>query len=175
MIMKPTITQVLYEWMLEQRIISNVAREMGVSCIKLSAELRPTHSTAKLGADDLVPVFRALRKLGYAPEARGILTYFIQDLKGETQIEPGELIPQLLSLYQLTGVLSSCASRLRESNAEEAELAKLDHLLKTRVLPVVLGIQCTVAKRRRDLHKKSSNGRITKKEVREAVASLISG
>lgn len=172
--MKHTITQVLYEWMLEQRIISDVAREMGVSCIKLSAELRPTHMTAKLGADDLVPVFRALRKLGYAPEARGILTYFIQDLRGETQIEPGELIPQLLSLYQLTGVLSSCASRLRDSD-EEAELAKLDHLLKTRVLPVVLGIQCTVAKRRRDLHKKSRNGRISKKEVREAVASLISG
>jgi hypothetical protein len=143
------ITDLLYTWMHRKRIVAEVARELGVHEQTLSAELRPHHPIAKLGANQLVPMFDALRKLGYGNELDGILNRFVQELKGqaaETAPADGDLTPHVLALYRSLSALPT-GDTLLSSIKDRAELAGLSVLLQTEILPMVLRMDAMVSAR----------------------------
>ena len=146
-LMSQSITEILYRWMLDSRIITDVAGEMGWSGCRLSAELRPG-SQAKLGADELVALFAAIRRVGYEKELRGILHRFIAELKGDVlrSVADEDLVPQVLRLTESLGVVSSCASRISRMK-DVAELKRIKTMLRTEALPVVLQMEDIVAAR----------------------------
>jgi hypothetical protein len=153
-VMSYSITQVLYDWMHEKRIVALVAREMGMIDSTLSAKLRPSNPQAKLSADELVPLFDAIRREGYEKELEGVLHEFIQALR-----DPGSLlesdepmVPLVLSLARGLGALSECAGRIA-STTDEGELVKMCTMLRTEVLPVVLRMEALVDSRLKKVRK----------------------
>jgi hypothetical protein len=163
--MSHLISMELYNWMNERRIESEVAREMGVPVATLLAELCPGRASAKLGADHLVPLFDAIRRIGYGREVQGILYRFVQELKGEELADApdDDLVPQILRMVQSLGSLSARAIRVSpDTNA--TELQKIRILLSTELLPVVLQMEGLVATRIESLR--------TAKRRREPALSL---
>ena len=144
-----SITKALYEWLHEARIVSEVAAAMGKKEVTLSAELRPTTPSAKLGADELVPLFHAIRKRGYEQELEGILYQFMDGLQGrepEASPESGELCDHAVYLARSLNALFDCADRLPRTTEPE-ELAQFSTLLQTELLPVVLTMNRIVQSR----------------------------
>lgn len=143
-----SITRVLHQWMCKRRIIKVVAQAMGKSDITLAAELRPSSRQAKLGADELVPLFQAVRQVGYGRELDGILYHFMRALQGSElaiRTDPN-MVSHVLSLVTSLGTLSACASNIATST-DEAELERLGLKLRTEVLPVVLRMEALVYSR----------------------------
>lgn len=145
--MSYSVTQALYDWLHEKRLIRAVSREMGISESTLAAELCPDRG-AKLGADELIPLFQAIRRIGYGDELNGILYYYIGELKGlELAHVPDEdLVPQVLKLSKSLGILSDCAARIAQISDED-ELSNLNTMLRTEVLPVVMKMESTISSR----------------------------
>ena len=143
--MSYSITQVLYDWMHEKRIVTLVAKEMGVKDSTLSAKLRPSNPQAKLTADELVPLFEAFRRVGYGKESEGVLYEFIQALQNrDAHLENDEtMIPLVLSLAKRLGMLSECAGKIDTIN-DDGELVRLCTMLRTEVLPVILRMEAIV-------------------------------
>jgi hypothetical protein len=143
-----SITQALYDWMHERRIVSAVAREMGINENTLSAELRSHRSQAKLGADELIPLFEAIRRIGYGQELDGILHQFCAALHDGTVVEldDGDMVPHVLKLTKSLGILSDCAARI-PLTTDEDELARVSIMLRTEVLPVILKMEDMVSTR----------------------------
>jgi hypothetical protein len=151
--MQYSVTQALYDWLHEKRLIRAVAREMAVSESTLAAQLCPGRG-AKLGADDMVPLFEAIRRIGYGAELNGILYQYIGELKGAANADVADqnLIPHVLKLSRSLGILSECAGRISEISDEE-ELVRLCTMLRTEVLPVVMKMEGTVVSRLQSLRK----------------------
>jgi hypothetical protein len=166
-----SITQALYDWMHERRIVSSVAREMGMNENTLSAELRSHRSQAKLGADELIPLFEAIRRIGYGRELDGIIHQFCAALHNGTPDEDndGDLVPHVLTLTKSLGILSECAARIPQS-VDESELARVSIMLRTEVLPVILKMEDMVSARVKDLR-----SRRTKFTVQPVAETLQSG
>ena len=135
-----SITKTLYDWMHKRRIVSEVAAEMGVKDVTLLAELRPTTPNAKLGADELIPLFQAIRTIGYGKELEGILYQFVCGLRGseaDGTVIIDDMRDHVVELAKSLKMLFECADCLpRLTDAEE--LARISTMLQTEVLPVVL-------------------------------------
>lgn len=154
--MSSSISRTLFEWMKEKRIIAAVAKRMGIAKSTLSSELRSSNHQAKLGADELVPLFQAIREMGYETELRGIVQRFMQELEGE-HTEPAttdQYSPQLLTLVKCIGVLSESAARI--DNLEAApQLIRLKTMIRTEILPAICKMEDIVESRLAHVRKKS--------------------
>ena len=140
--MQFSITEALHDWMNKRRIISAVAQKMGKNATTLSAELRPSRYEAKLGADELVPLFNAIREIGYGDELNGILFRYIKSLKGEANVlvADDEIIPLVLQLSCVFSSFTECMARVPKSNDEE-ELIRVRRVLRTEILPALLKME----------------------------------
>jgi hypothetical protein len=140
--MSRTISEAIYLWMLEKRITTDVATEMGKSVSTLSAELRPTRSNAKLGADDLVPLFDAIREVGYGRELDGIMFSFIADLKGESRkiVAGDDVLSEVLRLTSGVSAIFHSASNA-SGGGNSAELTEMLSTLHAEVLPAALQLE----------------------------------
>jgi hypothetical protein len=147
-----SVTEALYDWMHKRRIVCAVAREMGINETTLSAELRSRRSQAKLGADQLIPLFQAIRRIGYGRELDGILHQFYAALRGEegNTLPDSDLVPHVLKLTCSLGILSDCAARIPQTTDED-ELARLSTMLRTEVLPVILNMDSLLSSRLKHL------------------------
>ena len=145
--MSYSVTQALYDWLSEARLIRAVAQEMGVREGTLSSQLCPGRG-AKLGADELVPLFHAIRNIGYGSELNGILYQYIAELKGDelANVPDQDLVPHVLKLSKSLGILSNCAARISQISDVD-ELSGLNTMLRTEVLPVVINMENTIATR----------------------------
>jgi hypothetical protein len=144
------ISEVVHRWLHERRIISEVAEEMGKSVSTLSAELRPSRTNAKLGADDLIPLFNAVRQIGYGRELDGILYSFIAELKGDDlpAASDDDLLPEVLKLTSSVGdVFQWISQPSRTENT--AELERILDELQSQVLPAALQLERLVSSRLR--------------------------
>ena len=151
-----SISQVLYDWMHEKRIVSAVAQEMRIKEATLSAELRPSNPHAKLGADELIPLFQAIRNIGYGSELEGILHRFTGALRDSdlSEIPETDLVPHVLTLARGLGMLSDCVVRIPQVQ-DEVELTRLCTMLRTEILPVVLKMESMMTARLRDIRRTS--------------------
>lgn len=149
-----SITDALYEWMHKRRIVSAVAQCLGVKESTLSSELHPARYHAKLGADELIPLCRAIRQIGYGHELRGILHRFVNELESEEtpEIPEGDLVPQVLKLNRGLGTLADCAAHVNRMD-DEAELIQLKTMLRTEMLPVLLKMEDTIEHRLKAIRK----------------------
>ncbi|MCB9358270.1 MAG: hypothetical protein H6508_00040 [Calditrichaeota bacterium] len=140
------ISEVIFDWLHRKRLISTVARHMGVVENTLIAKLRPTTQTAKLAADDLIPLFEAIRKAGYGNEFVGIVREYTRRLEGELRDIPGSLDMQS-QIYRLMSGIGSIAEHLVDSarHSDEKEVVALLNKLRTEVLPVVMQLEATMA------------------------------
>ncbi|MBU0507205.1 hypothetical protein KKH27_00015 [bacterium] len=149
-----SIVDVLYEWMCERRIITAVAQQMGVSEATLSAELRRRKSQAKLGADELIPLFNAIRAIGYGDELKGIVHRFIRELRGEelSQVPDRDIVPLVLELTRGLGILSECAAAASRADNKK-ELETLRRMVRHEILPVVLRMESLIEHRLQQLER----------------------
>jgi hypothetical protein len=143
--MAGTITEILYDWLHKRRLVTAVAERMGINPITLSAELRPTNGQAKLGADELVPLFDAIRALGYGRELRGIVQRFIAELKGKDwlTIPDDQLEPLIVQLTRGLAFFSEFAVRV-PSQTDERELVRMRTLLRTEIVPAIMRLEDTI-------------------------------
>jgi hypothetical protein len=150
-----SITNALYDWMHEKRIVTAVAQAMGMKDSTLAAQLRPASLGHKLGADDLIQLCEAIRKIGYGRELQGILLQYHQALDEGTAVDPGDadLVPHVLKLVQTLGVISECAAKI-PTITDEDELTKLCTMLRTEILPVVLQMESAIVTRLKTIRKR---------------------
>jgi hypothetical protein len=134
-----SITQVLYDFLHNNRIMTEVAQEMGRNSSTLSAELRPNHTRAKLGADELLPLFKAIRVIGYGDQLDGILHEFMMHARGDNVngVTDSDFIPLTLQVNHSVGLLSSVAERVSKST-DEKELVHASSILRAEALPVLV-------------------------------------
>jgi hypothetical protein len=127
---------------------------MGIKEATLSAQLRPTNPHAKLGADELIPLFQAIRNIGYGSELEGILHRFVGALRDSehAEIPETDLVPHVLALARGLGILSDCAGRIPHIR-DEVELTRLCTMLRTEILPVVLKMESMMASRIKDIRR----------------------
>lgn len=137
-----SITRTLYEWLKQRRLMAAVAQRMGIPHSTLAAELQGEKYKAKLGADELVPLFCAIREIDGDAELNGILKKFIRELEGEevmaaTADEFGQL---LFGVIQGIGVLSQSAAQIESLNGRR-ELAKLKTKIRAEIIPAVYKLE----------------------------------
>ncbi len=137
-----SITCTLYEWLKQKRLMAAVAQRMGIPHSTLAAELQGEKYKAKLGADELIPLFRAIREAGYGAELDGILKKFIRELQGEELISAsaddfGQL---LFGVIQGIGVLSQSAAQIESLNGRR-ELVKLKTKIRAEIIPAVYKLE----------------------------------
>jgi hypothetical protein len=146
--MADSISAVLYRWMHQRRIESEVARELEIPVPTLAAKLSSRRVGVKLAADELVPLCRAIRDIGYGEELNGILFGFVRELKGEElgNLADENLLPQILSLVRSLGYLSECADRIPRITRYD-ELEKIRTMLTTEVFPLVMQMENIIQSR----------------------------
>ncbi len=139
------LTQALYDWMHERRIVAAVADEIGMEKSTLSAELRPACTSAKLGVDTLIKLCHAVRQLGYGKELDGILHQYFDALKGPATAEPTEKNMQtsVIELTKTLGILADFSDRIYQIT-DEAELVKLNTMVRTVIFPTVMQIESII-------------------------------
>lgn len=154
--MRSSISRTLFEWMKEKRIITAVAKRMGIAKSTLASELRSSNHQAKLGADELVPLFQAIRKMGYESELRGIVRRFMQELEGEhaEPVTADQYSPQLLTLVKCIGVLSESAARIDDLEATP-QLVRLKTMIRTEILPAICKMEDIVESRLAHVRRKA--------------------
>ncbi|MFZ5432161.1 MAG: hypothetical protein ACOZB3_00155 [Calditrichota bacterium] len=143
--MEYSIVGVLHDWMHKKRITKAVAQQMGKNENTFYAEISQRPNGAKLGADDLVPLFNAIRAIGYGDELRGILKRFISELKGLDlqKIPDSELIPRVLHMQIGLATFLECAARI-PSIMDTEELLTVRRLLNTEIVPVLMKMDYTI-------------------------------
>jgi hypothetical protein len=153
--MEYSISQVLFDWLSRKRLVTTVARRMGMNESTLLSQLRPSTHTAKFAADDLIPLFNAVRDAGYGDELAGILCEYTQRLTGD--IKPGnskaDLQNQMVRLMGAIGVISSQLSD-KSRHSTERDLVTLLNTLRTEVLPIIVQLENDLGDRLR----KARNG-----------------
>lgn len=138
--MSYSITQVLYNFLRQNRIMADVARELDRSLATLSAELRPTNTHAKLGADELVPIFEAIRAIGWGDRLEGIITEFFLHARGDkgvNSVSETDFVPMIMQMNSTLGLVSRVAERVATSTNEK-ELVSTAALLRAQLLPTVV-------------------------------------
>ncbi len=108
-----------------------------------------------MGADELIPLFQAIRNIGYGSELEGILHRFIGALRDSDRKESAEttdMVPQVLALARGLGILSDCAGRIPHVR-DEVELTRLCTMLRTEILPVVLKMESMMASRIKEIRR----------------------
>lgn len=140
------ITEVLFDWLQKKRLISAVARRMGVNENTLISQLRPTTNTAKFAADDLVPLFDAIREAGYAQELIGIVREYAERLQGDI-LTVGSQESEQTQLMRLVSGVGAIAEQLADNTkrSNEADLVTLLNRLRTEVFPTLLQLEANLA------------------------------
>ncbi len=137
-----SITRTLYECLKQKRLMAAVAQRMGIPHSTLAAELQGEKFRAKLGADELIPLFRAIREVEGGAELDGILKKFVRELQGEeVDAAAAEEFGQLLfGVIQGIGVLSQSAAQIESLNGRR-ELAKLKTKIRGEIIPAVYKLE----------------------------------
>jgi hypothetical protein len=143
-----SITEVLHDWMLSRRIITDVAREMGMNSSTLAAKLRPNAIQSHLNADELLPLFKAARKAGYGKELDGILHHFMREAEGAESVKPSStsLLTQVRSLITNSAMLFDSADRISKMK-DPKEIRALRTMVSTEMLPVMLQVDSLLDRR----------------------------
>jgi hypothetical protein len=159
--MSYSITQVLYDFLSQNRIMSEVARDMDTVISTLSAELRPTNSHAKLGADELVPIFNSIRNIGYGDKLEGILHEFYMHARGDrvNGVTDIDFVPLTLQVNHSVGMLSQVAERVSRTSSEK-ELVRASAILRAEALPVLVRMGTIIDSRLEKIRAKRSLGRL---------------
>ena len=146
--MSYSIANVLYDWLTRRRHVSVVARTMGMNESTLLAKPNPGTSTAKLSADELIPLFAAIRQAGYGEELEGIAAEYTRRLCGEFANcrESSDIQQNLLRLMSAIGAISSKIVGVSAANTEK-DLVPLLNGLRTDVLPLVVELEAVLADR----------------------------
>lgn len=146
--MEYSISHVLFDWLSQKRLVSAVARQMGMNESTLLAQLRPTTHTAKFAADDLLPLFNAVREAGYGEELAGILCEYSQRLTGEIKPEAtrADLQNQMVKLMGAIGTISTQLSD-ESRHSSERDLVSLLNILRTEVMPIIVQLENDLADR----------------------------
>ena len=155
--MVSSITRTLHHWLKENRLTVAVAQRMGISESTLSSELRNSNHQAKLGADQLVPLFHAIRDLGYGAELDGIVARFVKELEGE-ESQPASVEQFSALLFEMMdgiGVLSKSANRI-DAIKTERELMRLKTKIRTEIIPAVFKLEDIVDTRLEQVRSKVS-------------------
>lgn len=150
------ISEVLFDWLQKKRLISAVARRMNVVENTLISQLRPSTSTSKFAADDLIALFDAIRDEGYGAELVGIIKEYSDRLQGEIKNLPGEQDMQV-QVYRLMSGIGGITERLADTSkhSSERDLVALLNKLRTEVLPVVLQLEAILADRLEKVRRKA--------------------
>jgi hypothetical protein len=145
---KNSLSHVLFIWLHERRIVADLARHMGIDKSTLSAKLSPRKNRARLAADDLIPLFDAIREIGYGKELSGILHPFLEAMQGTdpVNINPADQVAQLAALGKGVSTLFDCAARVPQMKDPE-ELRRLKIQVRTEVLPLVLQMEAILDQR----------------------------
>jgi hypothetical protein len=155
--MSSNISGTLYVWLKDKRLMDAVARRMGKPPSTLAAELKSEKFRSKLGADDLVPLFRAIRETDYATEFEGVLKKFIKELGGEraetaTVEQFGSL---LFSVMQGIALLSKSADHIQNLTTAQ-ELERLKTEIRAEIVPAVYKLEAIVDDRLTCMRKRVS-------------------
>lgn len=153
--MEHSITQVLYDWLSQKRLVSAVARRMGVNENTLLAKLKPGTTTARFTADELLPLCDAIRDAGYGEELIGIMKEYSELLLGEIRATPNtsDLQLQMVKLMTAIGSISAqIGDKARHST--EKDLVVLLNKLRTEVLPIVVQLEADLSDRLRAVRRK---------------------
>jgi hypothetical protein len=150
--MSYAITAVLFATLTERRITAEVARMMCVSEDTLRKQLRPDDSCAKFGADDLIPLCEAMRRLGYGHELAGILHEYVLRVLGELEAvnASGALQDHVMNAVSGLGGVIDYASDTRK-HEDEREISRSLDLLRTKILPAVAAMEATLDQRLKKL------------------------
>ncbi|MCC6475602.1 hypothetical protein IT157_00990 [bacterium] len=142
------ITEVLFDWLQKKRLVSAVARRMGVNENTLLSELRPTTNTAKFAADDLLPLFDAIRDVGYGYELVGIVKEYGLRLQGEIEQISGTPDMQA-QVFRLVSGIGSIAEHIsdRAKHSSEADIVALLNKLRVELLPSLVELEAILADR----------------------------
>lgn len=146
--MQYSISSVLFDWLQRKRLISAVARRMGVNESTLMSQLRPTTNTSKFAADDLLPLCEAIRDAGYGEEMIGIIREYTDRLVGEIKTTPesGDLQLQMVKLMSGIGSVSAMISDTARHSSEK-DLVELLNKLRTEVLPIIVHLEVILSDR----------------------------
>lgn len=146
--MTDSIAQDLYLWMHKRRIIPLVAKQMGLDVSTLTAKLACKKNRGHLMADELIPLFDAIREVGWGKELDGLMYPYLEVMRGaeRASASPADEISHLLALGQGVSTLFSCASRI-PTMTDPAELRRLKIQVRTEVLPLVLQLEALLDKR----------------------------
>lgn len=146
--MSYSISEVLFDWLQKKRLISAVARRIGIVESTLISQLRPTTTTSKFAADDLIPICDAIRDAGYGRELIGILREYTDRLSGEINELPEsqDLQGQMMKLMSGIGSISEHIGDTAK-HSKEADLVMLLNKLRTEVLPVIVQLETILADR----------------------------
>ena len=156
--MSSSITQTLFHWMKEKRIIAPVAKRMGIPYSTLVAELRSDPHQAKLGADRLAPLFQAIRASQYGHELQGLVRSFVRELEGDepATVSTKDYGASLLTLVTCIGELSKSASQIKDAKSER-ELNRLKTMIRTEIIPAVYKLEDIIDRRLVRLQKKEKS------------------
>jgi hypothetical protein len=168
--MSSSITQTLFHWMKEKRIIAAVAKCMGIPYTTLVAELRSGPRQAKLGADRLVPLFNAIRDAQYGTELEGMVKSFVRELEGEqpVRVSAKDYGGQVLTLVKCIGVLSESSARVKDAESER-ELIRLKTMIRAEIIPAVYKLEDIIDRRlaRRQKKAKTAGSVVAQTVLRE--------
>ncbi len=155
--MEYSISQVLFDWLSQKRLVSAVARRMGMNESTLLSQLRPSTNTAKFSADDLLPLCDAIREAGYGEEMIGILKEYSERLIGGIKSTPdtSDLQNQMVKLMGAIGSISAQISD-KARHSKEKDLVVLLNKLRTEVLPIVVQLEAELDDRLRKVRKKGT-------------------
>lgn len=152
--MSSSITATLFVWLKKRRIIHSVAQEMGIPYVTLLYELRGRARQPKLGADELVPLFRAIRAIGYEDELNRQIRHWVRELQVDQPNLSGDHLPDLLQLL-VSNVeeLSEATARLNSTESAK-ELMDVRNKLRTELVPAFYKLQDIVETRLEKINKK---------------------
>lgn len=146
--MSEKITLTLFEWLKSKRLIHSVAKEMGKPYTTLLYELRNRPRQPKLGADELVPLFGAIRAVGYREELDSLLKPWIGKIRG-SEAESNSIceVQDLIdSLLRGTEAITITAVKMNPRTSG-ADLATFQARLRSEVLPAYAKLQSIIERK----------------------------
>lgn len=143
------ISHVLHEFLTSRKILTEVARQIGMKSATLNAELSPTVKNAKFCIDDLVRVVFAIRKIGYGDEFDAILHEYFETLNDyELQTKSTDNLAVLTAnLMAKTAALADSTVKLIDSSDDISQLKSLQSMIRSDLLPTCMRLIHTVEKR----------------------------
>ena len=163
--MTSSISYTLYLWLKEKRLMEAVAKRMGKPHSTLVAELKGAKYRSKLGADELVPLFQAIRETDYRTEFEGILKKYLRELGGEQTefVSVHQFGTLLFSVMQSVATLSKPGDRI-ENLKTARELSLMKTKIRTEIVPAVYKLEAIVDDQLALMRERRSESRQTNME-----------